>query len=462
MKKWLIFIAITFLFYGVSLRYGFSQDDFYFLLISHAGSFQEVLNFFSPWYQKGFPFYRPLGTQFYFYIFNMINIGKNIFQTSYLMHIFMLIIQASNGYLVYKLLKKLQENEQVSFFVGLMYSIAATHFLSLFYIAATQQLLAAFFSLLSFNAFFSKKSFLTGLFFLLALLSKENAIILPGIIFLALQLQKKSFKIKFSELIYRFFPFIIITIFYLILRFSAGIQVQSTYQPDFSLSLISTLRWYYLFTFNFPEELLQFATSPLTIDYYAYVRDFGFLALINTISSLILTSLSLFYLAKLLIHKTKHSIFTFFIYISWWLLGIFLIIWFPLHRYPHYLDLALIPFFLMLIKNTKLNLRIFVFILFLISSFTAINISISHHWTTKRAIVSTKVINYFATHKICQHDSIYFIGTDNSPQELSYALSLANGPKIICNNSSLEVYYQGMSTEPSNSSIRINIQELLK
>ena len=71
MKHWRygLIIIIGILFYFPIFYYGFSQDDFIHLSASRVNSIGEVLNFFNPFAR--FPdifFFRPLATQFWFFI----------------------------------------------------------------------------------------------------------------------------------------------------------------------------------------------------------------------------------------------------------------------------------------------------------------------------------------------------------------------------------------------------------
>lgn len=239
MKYYLVFLLTTAVFYGSSVLYGFSQDDFYFLLISRADSFLDILKFFSPWHQQGFPFYRPLGTQLYFWLFQ---------NSSQAMHVFMLVVQSFSGYLVYRLIRKLSHDRALPWLVSISYTAAAAHFLSLFYIAATQQLLAAMFSFLSLNAFLSinhRSSFIAKLrpaiWLALALLSKESAVMVPAIAFLLYVFHQQG-SLKLSKLVPVFTPYVLCTISYILLRYFGGLVIQSEYHPVIGPSLVSTDR----------------------------------------------------------------------------------------------------------------------------------------------------------------------------------------------------------------------------
>jgi len=188
---YLIILLTTFLFYGSSLKYGFSQDDFFHISIAQAHSFKEFLSFFNPFQQHEWIFFRPISTQVFYFIFdNLFGLTKAPIP----MHFFMLIIHALNGYLIYKLLKRLKLNHFKVLISSLIYTTSSLHFLSLYYIGATQQLLTTFFSLLAILAMLDSKIILQLIFLIFALLSKEIAIRTPFIMFLVYLYKTKDIK----------------------------------------------------------------------------------------------------------------------------------------------------------------------------------------------------------------------------------------------------------------------------
>lgn len=460
-KVWLLILLAVVLAYGGSLKYGFSQDDFFFLTLSKADSLSDIFKFFSPWHQQGFPFFRPLGTQLYYYLFTSI---FGLTKAPLFMHIFMLLVQATNGFLVYLLVSKLQKSRTVSLVVSLLYATAAAHFISLFYIAATQQLLAATFSLLSLNVFLHKKYLKAGLWLLVGLLCKETAIITPIIAFLLWQLSSprtNPFK-QIPKLINAFLPFIIVIISYLFLRYTAGFQIQSEYQPVIGFSLASTLRWYFLFGYGAPEELLRYGLPRMFINFSRFIFDFGFTALLISILALLTSIFSLAISITGIITNKFLTRFKTVIYMFWWVVGISLVVWYPDHRYPHYLDLALIPLLLIVIEVSRGYFRYVIAIIMLTTSLFAISISTKAHWTTGRALMVENASQVLDWVEICKHDQIVFVGPGLEPRELSYSLSLANGPRVFCNNLELEVYYSGLDSNIPDSAYQIDITKVFK
>ncbi|MFH1244571.1 MAG: hypothetical protein V1487_03310 [bacterium] len=445
-KIWLLLILATFLAYGASLKYGFSQDDWYFLSISQARTTSEVFNFFNPFAQSGFAFFRPLGTQLYYFIFTAV---FGLVRAPFFMHLFMLLLQASCGYFVYSLVTKLKVNHLTAILIGLVYATSSAQFLSLFYIAATQQLLSAFFGLLSLNYFLDNKSRVSSLFFLLALLSKETAIMIPfiAIILTLLQKQKLSFQ--------KFIPYFSLFTCYLLLRLLPSHAAQTEYQFVFGLNVVSTLRWYLLFAFGAAEEWIRYATPAFGINLPQFIRDFGILGFSITL----FTSLTfLLFLFSLLRNALRQII----LYLAWFTLALAPVLFLLNHRYPHYLDLALIPLLLIVYQFIRGRWQ-YVLTLFLIAaSLSTISLSQKVHWTTGRARMSAQAISILDWPTICTHNAITFTGGDSALRQLSYTLSLANGARVLCNNPVLEVSYQGQDNLGGENAYLVDVGPIFK
>ncbi|MFH2085957.1 MAG: hypothetical protein ABII21_04205 [bacterium] len=453
MSKLKIFLLIFFstcLAYGASLKYGFSQDDWYFLLISQANNFQGVVNFFNPFAQSGFAFFRPLGTQLYYFLFTS---AFGLSRAPLFMHIFMLILQGSCGYLVYRLAAKLKFSPSSAFLIGLVYATSSAQFLSLFYIAATQQLLAAFFGLLSLNYFLVRRHWLSAIFFLLALISKETAIIIP---FIAITLSLlTTTKLNLKSMVTRFMPYTLYLILYTTLRLLAPHAVQAEYHFTFGLNVLSTLRWYILFAFNAPEEWLRYATPHLGINLLQFIRDFGLLGF--SITTLTLSSLLLF-----LVSLIRSSLRKCALYLSWFVLALAPVLFLLDHRYPHYLDLALVPLILLLYHSFRGKWQYLLTAILIVGSVCNIYLSERIHWTTGRAKMASSALSAIDWSSTCPHSAIIFTGPKPFPLELSYTLSLANGPRVICQNPKLGVYYQEVVPSEGTVAFPIDISPVFK
>ena len=427
LKSITLIALATLIAYVGSLKYGFSQDDWYFLSISVANNISDVLNFFNPWSQSGFAFYRPLGTQLYYYLSRLM-LGLDSAPVG--MHIFMLIIQSLSAYNVYRLVGKLTKDSRLAILSGIIYASSSAHFLSLYYIAATQQLLAALFSLLAINDYLDHKKWRSSFFFLLALLSKEVAVVAPVVMVLSEMRITGKFNLK--KILQSMMPVAIVGALYVALRLTGGLTTQSEYQLIVNGSVLSTLRWYYLFGYGAPEELVRYGLPRLAINLTGFIRDYGWQGIVTSVGPLLL---GLYTLVRL---KGR------WIYLGWWLLALMPVIFLKDHRYPHYVDLALIPAILLLLENQSKRAQLFLSGILIAISLVTINLSASTHWTTKRATQAESAQTVIAARHACDYPSWFVTGAGESELQLSYALSLENGPEVICNRH-IQVYYDGVS-----------------
>ncbi len=445
-KIWLLLILATSLAYGASLKYGFSQDDWYFLSISRAQNVSEVFNFFNPFSQAGFAFFRPLSTQLYYFVFTRV---FGLFGSPLYMHIFMLILQGSCGYLVYLLVTKLKISHSTALLIALVYATSSAQFLSLFYIAATQQLLSAFFGLLSLNYFLDKKLWLSSLFFLFALLSKETAIMVPFIAVTLTLLEKPRLSFK------QFIPYLIIFFSYLAMRLVTSSPTQREYHFAIGFNVVSTLRWYFLFAFGAAEEWIRYATPAFGIALPRFVQDFGPLGLSVTVFTILNFSI---FILSLLRNNLRQTV----LYLAWFTLAIAPVLFLLNHRYPHYLDLALIPLLLIVYQFIRGRWQYVLTLLLVAASLSTISLSQSVHWTTGRAEMSAQAISTLDWPTICTHSTIAFTGDDPFPRELSYTLSLANGVRVLCNNPALEVSYLGQGDLYPENAYLVDVGPIFK
>ena len=160
--------------FGLSLQYSFFQDDFINFSASKVSNPTDFLNFFNPYTR--FPdlfFFRPLSTQFWYFI-NHSLFGVNALP----FHIEALILHIANSYLIYIATMMLFRKKNLALISSTLYALSAVHFISLYYISTFQELAKTFFMLLGVITF-TKFKLWSYASFILALLSKESAIIFP-------------------------------------------------------------------------------------------------------------------------------------------------------------------------------------------------------------------------------------------------------------------------------------------
>lgn len=429
-----IVLAII-LFYFPIFFYGFSQDDFIHQYSSQAKNFGEVLNFFNPF--AHFPdifFYRPLTTQFYFFINNLL-FGFNPipFRTE------ALAVHLLNSFLVYKLVLKLDNKRPIAILSSLFYGISAIHFLSLFYISSFQQIGRAFFMLSSMILFLKfledkKKLFYTGslLTFVLALLSKETSIVLPFLlaVLIFFKLEKSSYKNALLQTL----PFFAVAGIFLLIRLSGFNSVFNEGAYSFQIDIktfYNNLKWYLLWIFGLPEIISTYPSlGPASIKMFA--RDYQLsLPILVSLAILISSLLAGFWKFKGI--DQKQLWFTFF----FCLVSIAPVLFLNGHRYPQYLDLPLVVLLPLLATvilfdfKKRWILSICLIASFLALQFFSLRLSQQIHWTTHRSKVATHYKNILdpKMQSISKPTIIYFTGTDQALKELSVAIAIGYGLK---------------------------------
>ena len=241
--KWLLIIfAISFVNFFRSLKVFYTNDDFFHLSISRVANFSDFVNFFNIFSgSKTNTSFRPLSTQVFYYIGEKISLTNPLW-----MHIVLFVLFFAIVYLVYLLVRELITNEKIALLGAFLYSVSATHFGQLYYLA-TQELWWTFFALLSLVEFirYLKNgkigNYLLSLTaFLFGLLSKESAVVIPALIafsYIYFRFVKEK-TINTRTFLKSFLPFVILLFLYLYLHyFKYGLQGGESYIWDFSAGI---------------------------------------------------------------------------------------------------------------------------------------------------------------------------------------------------------------------------------
>ncbi|HSV94368.1 MAG TPA: hypothetical protein VLH94_00110 [Spirochaetia bacterium] len=445
-KKQLIIFPI--LLYLPSLLNFFSSDDWFHLRISQISSFQEFLNFFS--FQntaQSATFYRPLSTQVFFYTL------QNIFGlTPWPYYLFVLLSFGFSLYLVYKLALKIFKDENKSIVVSFIYGISVSNFSRIYFLSAFQEIFLVIFSLLCLLNY-KKSKIRSTIFFILALLSKETAIVIPAILLIF------NFKdIKKSVL--KFLPIVVISAIYLYFRFMVfGIAQGDSYIWDFSpIRAANTLLWYSLWSFGAPELLVDYIGSgfrpiPRLFTDYPFWWQTIFTLLFGTlISFAILVAKKIRKMDGVLIKS-----------IAIFLITLSPVIFLPQHKFTLELGLPLVGFSLAIVwvlphKNSVLKI---IFLSFYIILNISMNyLTFSRHYSVNRSKISKSIVSYMNTHYSQYPEGNYFefindtgdYGTEwGSSKQISQTLSGSDFFKVYYKNKNIKVYYQDIEEERPKS-----------
>ncbi|MDD3679561.1 MAG: hypothetical protein PHX72_01755 [Candidatus Shapirobacteria bacterium] len=465
----LFFLLILFFaIYNTSFTSFFSQDDFYHLGLAKIDNLVDFLNFFNPWSQKDVHF-RPLGTQVFFLI-------AHVFPQAWspiILRAIALIFHLANFYLIFQLLNKFLEKEFLAMVLAGAWLVSPLHFMSIYYISAFQQILAAFWQLLGFWLFVLKKRKWVYFCFILALLSKETALVFPALllIFSYIIRPEKDVVGCFRRLKREFcywLPFIFLVIGYGLVR-----MVTFTHYPgdNYQLSLLprtllGSWRWYLTWLVGAPETIIRYAGRLVDFRLVAFIKDSGLLGRIflgTFLAEVVLICLiSFFSLTK----KSRSADFS--KSIHWWLLFVsFFVIsllpvsFFPYHRYAHYLDLV---FFCLLLVGgiyflkTKLPKILWGLLaaVFLANVCFSVAIDKKLHWTIGRSRIAEDYFLSFEEKDFCRWQSVYFVNSPKvSAHEANIALFNHWGPAYFCHYQPLSVYYQDINPPGDKDQFKI-------
>lgn len=465
-NKFKILIGLGVLVFSSSLLNFFSADDWFHLRVVQIESLKQFLNFFSfSETEQSISFYRPLPTQVFFFIFYKI-FGLN----SSFYFLAGLIVFGLIGWQLVKLLKQLNIKEKFIFMTLFFYMFSASNFARINFISAFQELFLGLFMILAARYYLNKK-WLFLFFWILALLSKETAIIF-GLIMILLDLVKKE---KIFNNIRKYLAVGLISIIYLGFRFYVfkGVSGDS-YVWDFSIKkMLNTTMWYGFWSIGIPEFMVDYVGSGLKI-VPKFFLDFGIWAKIflGEIGFLFLSICGLIIFGIKKIRKNLEKfIWGIFIF------GITLlpVVFLPWHKYSHALTLPLIGIAYLMAIIVDLNrykiLKIFFVISFLALNLTSIYCLHQRHYSVTRGIISQKVFDYFEQNypEFPKDKSFVFINDTNpeakqwgSSKQIAYALSNSDFFKVFYKDKNIKVYYEDFDKEIPIDAIKISSKMFLE
>jgi len=234
---------------------GFFIDDYFFLKISRVQGLSSVLSFFSPF--KDY-FYRPLPTELFYYLVHQLNYNLLIIHLSIFILFFLGLL------IFYKILKKFFHSFLAKLTVT-MYALHLVHVFQLYQIATAIEVFLFTFLVFSFYLFTNKRYFLSLFFYLLALLSKETALVFPFFLLLFSFYNKKLKRLKYYILPY----FLLAACSFLIYQPGINaVEVLPTYQIKLDPGLLfNNLIWYFLWGLGFfngmPNCFVSLLQKPL-------------------------------------------------------------------------------------------------------------------------------------------------------------------------------------------------------
>lgn len=437
----------------------FSGDDWFHLRITQTNSLREFLNFFSFSHTaQSATFYRPLSTQVFFYVFQ-----KLFGLTAWPYYLFILICFTFSIYLVYRFISSQLKDNKKGSLAAFFYALSVSNFTRIYFLSAFQEIFLVIFSLLCLLSF-PKSKIKSIIFFILALMSKETAIILPILllVFYPKEIKKKNFS---------FLILISLSAVYCYLRFVVfGLAQGDSYTWNFSpYKAANSLMWYSLWSLGAPELLVDYIGSgfkPIA----RFYTDFPvwWPIIITTLSA------TIFSLAALFFKNIKKIPPLFLNGILFFLISISPVIFLPQHKFTLELGLPLVGFVLCLsiLVSTKRNIFSICFVLAFLILNTSMNyLTYSHHYSVSRANISRNVFVFLnKNYPIEPKDKYFFFVNDTGnygaewgqSKQISQALSGSDFFKVYYKDRQMIASYQDVpANNPIGQPINLSSQQFL-
>ena len=434
-------MAIIGLIFSPALLGFFSGDDWAVMRVSEIKSPGEFLNFFSliPTTQS-LTFYRPLPQQIFFFVFHRL-FGLNPFPY----YLCVLACFLLSLYFLYRLAIKLKFSHLQSLLTVLFYGVAVANFARIYFLSAFQDVLLPLFVILSLLTYIDKKISLSILFFVLALLSKETAVVIPPLIFwLILYSGGKHFV--------KLIPYFVILALYLFFRLKFfGGAAGDSYLWDFSITkVLNTFLWYCLWAIGTPEIMVDYVGSGLRI-VPKFFTDFP---VWNKIILLELGSLFISLIAQIAFYFkefTKKSGLVIFC-LFFFLISLSPVIFMPWHKFSHALSLPMVGSSLLLgyfFSKPKLLTKIFI-TLYLVTNISMMLFMYPRFYSVNRGKISRLVYEFFSKNYPLPPGDSYFLfvndptgykGGEDQSKELSLALSSSDFFQIFYRDPDYRAYF---------------------
>lgn len=387
----------------------FWSDDWFFLNASRVSAPNEVMNFFSPVpSEQATPMYRPLSTQVFF----------GVFQTLFGLHplpyfLFALTVAGAGWWLTTRLWTQLK----ISLAPALLFLVfSASHFPRLTYLSAFQEVLMYFFAML---VLVGKRPHVRALAFIAALLSKENAVVIPFLVLLVEQYTLPTISLRsFGKSLQKNALLFLILGGYLFFRFAiVDLQAVGAENYQFSFSpfrAIHTLIWYTLWSLGLPELIINYVNNASILP--KFWADFPLWSKLILVSFLgMLAALILATVRWLSQHSTQWRAWkTMLLGSLWFIVGLLPILFLPDHKYVLGQSLALVGLCIMVSELLRTAPRFFqysVLSLYLLSNLLSIAFLYESHYGKQRSAISQKVFTYLQQQYPESPGKIYFTNT---------------------------------------------------
>lgn len=390
---------ISFIVWQNSFSTFFAQDDF--ILINHFSQnnlLQDIRNVLG---LAQVTHWRPIHNLYFL-------IAGNIFGKNYIgYHFLTLILQIGASYFVYKIVKHLTGSARSALISGFLYGAHPAHFVSLFWISGGATLIGFFFLILAIYYYLIDRKGSSLISFILALLSSE-AMVVGIILFYYINILK-------PERIYISRTFLIlitsISVLFGLIRFLllTPKTIFDSYQLELSTKVFGAIKYYLLRIAGFAEVSGDQILTLILLGWLVFVSIFIF---------------------KNLFEKQERNILL--LSVLTIILGLFPFIFIPSHLSPHYMNVSIFGFSIMIgstLKQLKPIVSIAFLIIFLMIAVYNVNLTMNNNWLVKRSNLAKVYLEKMEREKPTPGSILIFDDNDLSTSEEAY-ITLGTGEAV--------------------------------
>ncbi len=420
-KQTLIFLVVltacATLLFSKAFNQFFSADDWFHLRLVRIESFSEFTKYFSfIRTEQSASFYRPIPTQLFFHIMYML---FGLESTWWYVMVWLASVVVSA--LVFFLTRKLID-QPTAMVATTLYTLSQTQYTRLLFLSAFQEVTLVLFALLSCLAMLAKRTrgnrILSLLSFVAALMSKESAVIIPGLLLLIVVWRELTEKknLPLSQVVrsslVELAPFFVVTALYGVLRFGV-FGFAATTIPDYELSFslrstVHTLSWYILWSLGAAEGFINYVGSGFTVLPRFYL-DFPYWGKVHLLSLVAVSAVLMLCVVSWVWNRRgelvsfrrlpEHLRSNYWLYSggAWFLIALLPVLFLPQHKYALSLGLPMIGLSLLLGQLIVQRFRTFGWLLFvslIALNVTAVQMHNRTHYTLLRSKISRAVYHY--------------------------------------------------------------------
>lgn len=343
----LLGFSILFVYWRV-FKYPLVQDDWLLLRdVSFTDTSHFLKDIFSPFEKVN---YRPLGHLYFWPMYKLFGIDSIAY------HVLAVIIHFFNSLLVTYVVQRITNNRLAAWTTGLLYATAiAVHNVVFIWAVGIYELGGAFLFFLSLALFLNERHRLSAVAFLLAILTKESVLFLPGILIVYVLLQKsrqeKLSKGSLHDVVSKLWPHFLILAAYIILRTQSVSLLSLPKDDPYKVSLLgphilSNAIFY-------AGGIVYIILSPLNL-IIMLKENLVFEAFLVTLLGMgLFITIILVNLERRERNTIRKALSSSFFWITWAILGIAPLLFYPNHQFWYYLTFALPPIIVMFILSLR-------------------------------------------------------------------------------------------------------------